>query len=291
MEGSPVIPGLPSTLTGRQSRKGRENLTQATPAPPVTDRAGPRRPPGRRPLPVACLPYLKFLPMRQNHIAGSGSYFEVVTVVRVLAVRVPARGRPGNSPPAPVAAATMGHRCCSAGPGDRNDDPWMSFPQQRWDINAVIRPGRTASLGHRCGETLAASTPGASLGHRCGRSGHFRVSVPTAPACRRLGAAAIGRIVRPGAAWVGPSEPPLPPNASVTAATGPTTNAFGNRESRSRSGLILKCLFLVVKFDQISRLSVAFARVIDRSDDQGGDHDRGNNRCTARRTARGFRGP
>ncbi len=85
------------------------------------------------------------------HRRGSGTHFVVVTVVRVRAVRVPARGKPGNSPPAPAGATTMGHRCCSAGPGNRNHGPWMSCPQQRWPIDAVTRPGRTASMAHRCG--------------------------------------------------------------------------------------------------------------------------------------------
>ena len=79
--------------------------------------------------------------------------FVIATVVRVRtrAVRVPARGKPGREPPAPAGAATMGHRCCSAGPGNRNHGPWMSFPQQRWPTDAVTRPGRTASMAHRCG--------------------------------------------------------------------------------------------------------------------------------------------
>ena len=87
------------------------------------------------------------------HRCGSGAYFVMVTVVRVRTrtVRGPAGGKPGNSPSAPAAAATMGHRCCSAGPGNRNDGPWMLFPQQRWPIDAVTRPGRAASVARRCG--------------------------------------------------------------------------------------------------------------------------------------------
>ena len=47
--------------------------------------------------------------------------------------------------------APMAHRCCSAGPGNRKNGPWMSFPQQRWPIVVVRAPGRTASVAHRCG--------------------------------------------------------------------------------------------------------------------------------------------
>ncbi len=37
-------------------------------------------------------------------------------------------------------------------PGNRNDGPWMSLPQQRWPIDAVGRARRATSLGHRMAE-------------------------------------------------------------------------------------------------------------------------------------------
>jgi hypothetical protein len=70
----------------------------------------------------------------------------------VPAVQVPALDSPRHLAASPRAAtATMGHRCCSAGPGYRNDGPWMSLAQQRWAIVAVARPAGAASMGHRCG--------------------------------------------------------------------------------------------------------------------------------------------
>ncbi len=52
----------------------------------------------------------------------------------------------------PASAGRQQHRCpilLFAGPGSRNDGPWMSFPQLRWPIVAVTRPAHI--MGHRRG--------------------------------------------------------------------------------------------------------------------------------------------
>ncbi len=42
----------------------------------------------------------------------------------------------------------MGHRCCPAGGGNRNDGPSMLRERHPWAINAVARPGAAASMAH-----------------------------------------------------------------------------------------------------------------------------------------------
>ncbi len=89
--------------------------------------------------------------------------------------RIMRRSRPethssGNPP--------MGHRCCSAGPVNRNDGPWMSLAQQRWPIDAVARARRTASMGHRCGPASPGNRIGGTSLRHPGRYGLFVGQAP-----------------------------------------------------------------------------------------------------------------
>ncbi len=49
-----------------------------------------------------------------------------------------------------VPAASVGHRCGSAGGANDNDGPGMRLAQHRWPSVAVGRRRPTASVGHRC---------------------------------------------------------------------------------------------------------------------------------------------
>ncbi len=153
-----------------------------------------------------------------SHRCGSGVHNVEVTasgaaalfrVTRFPALPLPDPGVRRSGPPQLLAhrapgrqpravTATMGHRCCSAGPGNRIDGPWMSLPQQRWPIDAVARPRRTASLGHRCGDLSGnvrfAGAAGQFAAARSGSRAWRRVSAGELPVLRVAGAAAATRI-------------------------------------------------------------------------------------------------
>ena len=80
---------------------------------------------------------------------GMSAYLDFLAAAFSQPFRSPVSGIPGTSPSASRAAATatMGHRCCPAGPGNRNSGPWMSLPQQRWPNVAVARPSRSSNDG------------------------------------------------------------------------------------------------------------------------------------------------